>query len=116
MDFVSKIALCHKGSQHRTKFKLIDIFGDANQVNSSNFNGMILKFWEKFNHPSSHVYKFDDMFAESHGLVLCRLQAGSRYMFKFIPILLSVKGDEIVRPCDPQSNDTVTLRNSCCQI
>ena len=33
----------------------------------------------------------------------------TRYMFQFIPILL-VKGDEIVRPCDRHSNETVTLR------
>ena len=43
---------------HRTKQKSIDWFGDANRVNSINFNATIVKFSEKFNHPFSHVFIF----------------------------------------------------------
>ena len=46
------------------------------------------------------------MFPESHGR---RYKIYKRYIFQFIPIQL-VKGDEIVRHCDPRSNETVTHR------
>ena len=69
------------------------------------------------------------MFPESQGFGLCRLQAESKltcflrvkasdyagykqnqsYMFQFIPNQLET-GDEIVRPCDRHTNETVTLR------
>ena len=55
--------------QHSTKLKQIDIFGDNNRVNSSNFNATILKFSEKFDHPFSHVFIFGNLFPESHGFV-----------------------------------------------
>ena len=51
------------------------------------------------------------MFPESHGFVVCRLQAVSKIdllIYHFLIII--VKGDEIVRPCDRYSYETVTLR------
>ena len=47
MDYARKITFYHTGPQHRTKFKYIDVFGDKNQVNLSNFNATILIFSEK---------------------------------------------------------------------
>ena len=44
-------------------------FGDKNRVNSSNFNAMILKFSEKFDHPFWHVFIFGNISLESHGFV-----------------------------------------------
>ena len=41
--------------------------------------------------------------------LVCRLQAVSKIRVPIYPYLL-VKGDEIVRPCDRHSNETVTLR------
>ena len=38
-------------------------------VNSSNFNSMILKFSEKFDHPFLHVFIFGNMLPESHSFV-----------------------------------------------
>ena len=73
----------------------MDRFGDADQVNSSNFNAMTLKFSEKFDHKCLLVIL-------SHRFVAMPV---TRYMFQCIPIKL-VKGDEIVRPCDRHSNET----------
>ena len=39
------------------------------RVNSCNFNATILKFFEKLDHPFSHVFIFGNMFFESHGFV-----------------------------------------------
>ena len=47
----------------------IDRFGDTNLVNSSNFNAMVLKFSEEFDHPFSHIFIFGNTFPESHGFV-----------------------------------------------
>ena len=49
-------------------YNKIDSFGDKNRVNRSNFNVTILKFFEKFDHPLSHVFIFVNIFPESHGL------------------------------------------------
>ena len=56
--------------QHRAKLKqitekLID-FRDKNRVSSIIFNCTILKFFEKFGHPFSHVFIFGNMLPESH--------------------------------------------------
>ena len=49
------------------------------------------------------------MFPESHGFVIyAGYKLYQRYMLQFIPIE-SMKGDEIVRPFDRHSNETVTL-------
>ena len=69
MYYARKIILYHNGPQHRKKLKLIDRFGHANLVNSSNFNVMTLKFSEKFDHTLSHVFMFVNMFPESHAFV-----------------------------------------------
>ena len=42
-------------------------FGDANQVNSSNFNGTTLKLAEKFHQLFSHSFIFSDVFPEGPG-------------------------------------------------
>ena len=55
--------------QNITKLKSIERFDDRNQVNSSNFNAMTLKFPEKFYHLFSHVFVFGNIFLESHGFV-----------------------------------------------
>ena len=46
MDYARKIKIFHNGPQHHTKLKWIERFGDANQVNSSNFNAMTQFFRE----------------------------------------------------------------------
>ena len=51
------------------KSSKFDRFGDANSVNSSNFNATTLRFAEKFEHPFSQVFLFGNMFHESHGFV-----------------------------------------------
>ena len=51
------------------KLKLIDRFGYANWVNSSNFNDTTLRFAEKFDNPFSQVFIFGNMFRESHGFI-----------------------------------------------
>ena len=69
MSYALKIAFDHNKPKHLTKLKSIDRFGDKNQVNSSNFNATILKFSEKFDHPFSNVFIFENMFPESHVFV-----------------------------------------------
>ena len=66
----------------------MDIFGDKNQVHSSNFNNTILKLTEKFDNLFSHVFIFGNMFPESHGFV-CRLQAVSKIHVPIHPYLIS---------------------------
>ena len=41
----------------------------TSQVNSNNFDIMILKFSEKCDHPFSHDFIFGNMFPENHGFV-----------------------------------------------
>ena len=55
--------------QNLSKKLEIDIFGDKNRVNSSNFNATIFKFSDKFDHSFLHVFTFGNMFPESHGFV-----------------------------------------------
>ena len=70
MDYARKIALYQNLPQHRTKLKKIDIFIDANRVNSSNCDAVTLKFSVKFNHSFfQHAFIFINMFPESHGFV-----------------------------------------------
>ena len=52
-------------TQQRTKLMKIYWFGDKNRANSSNFNAMILKLSEKFDHPFLHLFIFGNMFPES---------------------------------------------------
>ena len=52
------------------KLKQIDRFGDANRVNTINFNAMTMNFSDKIDHPFSHVFIFGNMFPESHGFVV----------------------------------------------
>ena len=51
----------------------------------------LLKFSEKFDPPFSHVFRFGNMFPESHGFVAVRLQAVSkihvRYSIELVKIL-----------------------------
>ena len=49
-----------------------------NRVNSSNFNATILNFFEKFEHPFSHVFIFGNMLPESHGFVAMPVKAYHR--------------------------------------
>ena len=49
------------------------------------------------------------MFPKSHDFVAMLVTSRIKVMFQFIPYLIS-EGDEIVRPCDRHSNETVTLR------
>ena len=49
------------------------------------------------------------MFPESHGFVVKPVNS-SKIHVPIYPYLIIVKGDEIVRPCDRHSNETVTLR------
>ena len=68
---------------------------------------MTLKFSEKIDHPSSHVFVFGNMFTDIvTASLLCRLQGVSKI---HVPINLSQKGEEVVRLCDRHSNETVTL-------
>ena len=50
------------------------------------------------------------MFPENHVSSLCRLQAASKIYVPIYPYQIIVKGDEIVRPCNRHSNETMTLR------
>ena len=83
---------------------------DKNRVNSSNFNATILKFLEKFNHRFLHVFIIGYFFLRVTVSLLCRLQAVSVTHVIICPYLQLIKRDEIVRPCDRQSYETVTLR------
>ena len=60
-----------------------------NRVNSNNINATIFKFYEKFDHPFSQVFIFGNMFPESHGSLLCRLQAVSKIHVSIYPYLIS---------------------------
>ena len=71
----------------------------------SNFNAMSFKFSEKFDHPFSHVYIFGNMFPESPDFVAIPIRICIKDTCSNL-----VKGDEIVRPFDHHSDETVTLR------
>ena len=43
------------------------LFGNANRINSVNFNATSLKLAEKFDHTFSHLFIFRNIFAQSHG-------------------------------------------------
>ena len=47
---------------------------------------------------------------------LCRLQTVSKIHVTIYPYLIIVKGDEIVRPCDGHSNETVSLKKHVTKI
>ena len=109
MDYAGKIVLYHNRPQHHSKFKYIDRFAYKNLVNSSNCNSTTLKFSEnKFDHPFLHVFIFGKVFPESHGFVAMPVTSCIKDTCSN-PIKL-VKRDEIVRPCERHSNETVTLR------
>ena len=57
----------------------VDRFGDSNQVNTSNFNTMTLKFSEKFDQQFSLVFIFGTMFSENHGFVAMPLTSCIKY-------------------------------------
>ena len=46
-------------------------FGQANRINSVNFNATTLKLAEKFDHLFSHLFIFHNTFAQGHGFDAC---------------------------------------------
>ena len=72
------------GPQHRTKINRIVRFGgfsDKNRVNSSNYYDTIFKYFEKFNHPFSHMFIFGNMFPESHGFVSIQVTRSNNFVY-----------------------------------
>ena len=72
---------------------------------------MILKFTEKLTiHFRLFLYLETCLLTGTVSL-LCRLQSVSKIHVPLYPsLIILLMGDEIVRPCDRHSNDTVTLR------
>ena len=81
-----------------------------NRVNSSNLNATILKFSEKFEHPFSHVFIFGNKFSGSRGFVAMPVTSCVKDTYSNLSLSIKlVKKDEIARPCEWHSNETVTL-------
>ena len=68
---------------------------------------MTLKCSEKLYHPFSHVYRFGNMFPESHGFVDKRLRVMSKINVLIYPYLISERRRNWRR--NRHSNGTVTL-------
>ena len=88
---------------------LVGVLGDANRVNSSNFNFKTLKFSEKFDNSFSHVFIFGNMFPESHGFVAMPVTICISKILVSYAYLISAPGCEIILPCDRHSNEAATL-------
>ena len=76
----------HNGPQHRTKLKYIDRLGDANRVNSTNFNVMTVKFWGKYHYPFRMFSYLVTRSRESRFRCYAGYKLYQRYMFQFIYI------------------------------
>ena len=67
-------------SQHRTKLKEIDRFGDKNRINSNNFIATAHIFSEKFEHPFSYVFRFSNMFPEGRRFVAVPVTSSNNFI------------------------------------
>ena len=50
---------------------------------------MFLVFSEKFDHPFSHIFIFENTFPESHGFITMQLQAVTKIHIPIYPYLIS---------------------------
>ena len=94
--------------QHRTKFEWIDRFGDVNWVSSSNFFATTLRFFEKFDHPFSHVfiYACGNKFSRSQGFVALPVTSCIKDTCLNLSLSKLVKGTA-TKPCKNGSSNSL---------